>query len=207
MVCPRFSGKRFTMGRALTTTVLAVIAAALAACDLLTPDYNGINLTGAGWGRDFRLSDADGRERTLADWRGKYVMVFFGYAYCPEVCPAALIRAAEVRNGFGADKEKIQVVTITLDPERDSPADVRNYALAFDPSFVGLWGSPERIKDVAKEFRVYYQKVPAGKSYTIDHTALTYVFDPEGRLRLAVGHQQTTQQIIADLRRLMDPGA
>ena len=195
------------MGRALTTTVLAVIAAALAACDLLTPDYNGINLTGAGWGRDFRLSDADGRERTLADWRGKYVMVFFGYAYCPEVCPAALIRAAEVRNGFGADKEKIQVVTITLDPERDSPADVRNYALAFDPSFVGLWGSPERIKDVGKEFRVYYQKVPAGKSYTIDHTALTYVFDPEGRLRLAVGHQQTTQQIIADLRRLMDPGA
>lgn len=195
------------MGRALTTTVLAVIAAALAACDLLTPDYNGINLTGAGWGRDFRLSDADGRERTLADWRGKYVMVFFGYAYCPEVCPAALIRAAEVRNGFGADKEKIQVVTITLDPERDSPADVRNYALAFDPSFVGLWGSPERIKEVAKEFRVYYQKVPAGKSYTIDHTALTYVFDPEGRLRLAVGHQQTTQQIIADLRRLMDPGA
>ena len=193
--------------RSLIAAVLAVLLAALAACDLLTPAYNGIDLTGASFGRDFRLSDADGREHSLADWRGKYVMVFFGYAYCPEVCPAALIRAAEVRNGFGAEKEKIQVITITLDPERDSPADIRNYALAFDPSFVGLWGTPERIKAVAKEFRVYYEKVPAGKSYTIDHTALTYVFDPEGRLRLGPGHQQTTQQYIADLRRLMGPGA
>ena len=195
------------MSRSLISAVLAVLMAGLAACDLSTPAYNGINLTGAGWGRDFRLADAGGRERSLADWRGKYVMLFFGYAYCPEVCPAALVRAAEVRNGFGAEKEKIQVITITLDPERDSPADIGNYALAFDPSFVGLWGSPERIREVAKEFRVYYQKVPAGKSYSIDHTALTYVFDPEGRLRLAMGHKQTTQQYIADLRRLMSPGA
>jgi protein SCO1/2 len=195
------------MSRFLIAAVLAVLVAGLAACDSLTPAYNGINLTGAGWGRDFHLADAGGRERSLADWRGKYVMVFFGYAYCPEVCPAALVRAAEVRNGFGAEKEKIQVITITLDPERDSPADIGNYALAFDPSFVGLWGSPERIREVAKEFRVYYQKVPAGKSYSIDHTALTYVFDPEGRLRLAMGHKQTTQQTIADLRRLMGQGA
>jgi len=179
----------------------------LAACDPLTPAYNGIDVTGAKWGRDFRLTDADGHERSLADYRGKYVMVFFGYVYCPEVCPTALIRAAEARNGLGADREKVQVITITLDPERDSPAAIGKYAAGFDPSFVGLWGTPERIREVAKEFRVYYQKVPIGQSYSVDHTALTYIFDPEGRLRLAMGHQLTRDQYIADLRRLMSPGA
>jgi protein SCO1/2 len=191
----------------LIAAFLAALLAALAACDPPAPAYNGIDLTGAGWGRDFRLTDANGREHTLADYRGKYVMVFFGYVYCPEVCPTALIRAAEVRNALGAEKEKVQVITITLDPERDTPAGIRDYALAFDPSFVGLWGTPERIREVAKEFRVYYEKVPAGKSYTIDHTALTYVFDPGGRLRLAIGHKQTNEQYIADLRRLMGSGA
>ena len=195
------------MEKFLKPAVLAVFVFLLAACDLLIPTYNGVNLTGVNWGRDFRLQDADGRERTLADYRGKYVMVFFGYVYCPEVCPTVLIRAAEARNGLGADREKIQVLVVTLDPERDTPVDMRNYATAFDPSFVGLWGTPERIKEVAKEFRVYYQKVPAGKSYSIDHTALTYIFDPEGRLRLAVRHQQTADQYIADLRRLMSSGA
>ena len=181
----------------------------LGACDLLAPAYNGINLTGAGWGRDFRLVDASGGERTLADWRGKYVMLFFGYVYCPEVCPTALLRAAEIRKGLGPDADKVQVITITLDPERDSPAAIRDYALGFDPSFVGLWGTPDRIREVAKEFRVYYEKVPAGKSYTIDHTAMIYVFDPAGRLRLALGHQQPAAHGIADLKKLMtapDPG-
>ena len=189
------------------SAVLGVLIAVLAACDQLAPAYNGIDVTGAKWGRDFRLTDADGHERSLADYRGKYVMVFFGYVYCPEVCPTALIRAAEARNGLGADREKVQVITITLDPERDSPAAIGKYAVAFDPSFVGLWGTPERIREVAKEFRVYYQKVPIGQSYSVDHTALTYIFDPEGRLRLAMGHQLTRDQYIADLRRLMSPGA
>jgi protein SCO1/2 len=190
---------------ALLAVHLAVLMAALAACDWMTPAYNGIDLTGAGFGRDFRLTDAEGRERTLADWRGKYVMVFFGYVYCPEVCPTALLRAAEVRNQMGAAKEKIQVITITLDPERDSRDDIQKYAAGFDPSFVGLWGTPERIKETAKEFHVYYEKVPYGKSYSIDHTAHTYIFDPEGRIRLAMSHKQTTEQYIADLRKLMTP--
>ena len=194
------------MRQRFLATILAALVVVLAACDLLTPAYNGIDVTGADWGRDFRLVDADGRERSLADYRGKYVMMFFGYVYCPEVCPAALIRAAEARNGMGADKEKIQVITVSLDPERDTPAQVRDYATSFDPSFVGLWGDTERIKEVAKEFRVFYQKVPSGNSYSIDHTALTYIFDPEGRLRLAMRHQQTTEQYIADLRRLMNLG-
>lgn len=195
------------MRKPLKSAALGVLIAVLAACDQLTPAYNGINVTGAKWGRDFHLTDADGRERSLADYRGKYVMVFFSYVYCPEVCPAALIRAAEARNGLGADREKVQVITITLDPERDTPPGIMKYAVSFDSTFVGLWGTPEGIKEVAKEFRVYYQKVPIGKSYSIDHTALTYIFDPRGRLRLAMGHQLTTDQYIADLRRLMSSGA
>jgi len=200
---------RNTPGRfprlALIAATLAALAA-LAACNWLAPGYNGINLTGVDWGRDFRLTDADGSEHSLADWRGKYVMLFFGYVYCPEVCPSALVRAAEVRNALGADRDRIQVITVTLDPERDTPAQIRDYAAAFDPSFVGLWGTPERIKEVAKEFRVYYQKVPTGSSYSIDHTALTFLFDPEGRLRLAWGHRQTSEQYIADFRKLMGAG-
>ena len=197
---------RNSTGRFRRLALIAAALAALAACDWLGPGYNGINLTGVDWGRDFRLSDADGREHSLADWRGKYVMLFFGYVYCPEVCPSALVRAAEVRNALGADRDRIQVVTVTLDPERDTPAQIRDYAAAFDPSFVGLWGTPERIKEVAKEFRVYYQKVPTGSSYSIDHTALTFLFDPEGRLRLAWGHRQTSEQYIADFRKLMGAG-
>ncbi len=192
--------------RLLRLALIAAALAALAACGWLGPGYNGINLTGVDWGRDFRLSDADGREHSLADWRGKYVMLFFGYVYCPEVCPSALIRAAEVRNALGADKDRIQVITVTLDPERDTPAQIRDYAAGFDPSFVGLWGTPERIKEVAKEFRVYYQKVPTGSSYSIDHTALTFLFDPEGRLRLPRGHRQPSEQSLADFRTLMGAG-
>ena len=188
-------------------SLVAVILALLAACDALAPSYNGTDLTGAGWGRDFHLTDADGRERSLADWRGKYVMLFFGYAYCPEVCPTVLLRAAEVRNALGADKERFQVVAVTLDPERDKPADFAHYAHVFDPSFIGLWGTPARIGEVAKEFHVYYEKVPDGKSYTIDHTALTYVFDPEGHLRLGLGHAQPAALWVADLRKLMDSTA
>jgi protein SCO1/2 len=191
------------MRRHLALALAAALFALLGACDQLKPKYAGIDLTGVKWGRDFRLPDADGRERSLADFRGKYVMVFFGFIYCPEVCPTVLYSAAQARKALGADGEKIQVIAITLDPERDTAAQMKEYATSFDPTFIGLRGDLERTKEVAKEFRVFFQKVPAGNSYTIDHTAFTYVFDPEGRLRLALRHQQTTEEYIADLRTLM----
>jgi len=172
-------------------------------CDALKRDYSGIELTGANWGRDFKLTDPDGRERTLADFRGKYVMVFFGYIQCPVVCPTALVRAAEARNALGADRERIQVIFITLDPERDSPALVKEYAAAFDPNVIGLRGDLQRTREVAKEFHVYYEKVPSGSSYSIDHTAITYIYDDQGRLRLGMQHQHTTEQYVADMRTLM----
>jgi protein SCO1 len=192
--------------RAWLKVIIIVIAGLVTAgCDGLKPRYSGINFTGASWGRDFRLPDPEGRERTLADFRGKYVMVFFGYLECPVVCPTALVLAAEARKALGADRERVQVIFITLDPERDTPARVKEYAAAFDPSFIGLRGDLERTREVAKEFRVYFEKVPNGGSYSIDHTALTYVFDDVGRLRLGMTHQHTLEQYVADLRTLMKP--
>jgi protein SCO1/2 len=189
----------------LRIILVAVAFLAAAACDQLRPRYSGVNFTGASWGKELRLPDSEGRERTLTEFRGKTVMVFFGFVHCPVVCPAALALATQARNALGPDRERVQVIFITLDPERDTPDIVRQYATAFDPSFIALRGDLERTREVAKEFRVYFEKVPAGDSYTIDHTALTYVFDDQGRLRLGMSHQHTLEQYVADLRTLMKP--
>ena len=193
------------MRTALHRTALVVLFFVLCGCDLVAPRYSGIDLTGADWGRDFRLPDGDGRERSLAEFRGKYVMVFFGYVQCPVVCPTVLLRAAETRKALGPDGDRIQVVFITLDPERDTPALVKEYAEAFGPDFIGLRGDLERTRAVAKEFHVYYEKVPTGSSYAVNHTAITYVFDDKGNLRLGLQHQHSTEQFVADMRALMHP--
>jgi len=187
--------------------ILVLLAACVAnsGCDGLKPKYSGINFTGASWGKEFRLPDAQGRERSLADFRGKFVLLTFGYLQCPEVCPTILMHAAEARNALGAERERVQVIFVTLDPERDSGALVDQYAKAFDPSFVGLRGDLPRTKEVAKEFRVYFEKVPTGSSYSVDHTTITYVFDDQGRLRLGITPQHTLQQYVSDLRTLMKP--
>lgn len=184
--------------------LLALTAAPLVlwACDS-GPSFHSMDLTGADFGQDFRLTDTKGRMRTLADFRGKLVMIFFGYVQCPVVCPTALISAVEVRRALGLDGEKIQVIFITLDPERDTPEVIDGYTAAFDPSFIGLYSDLAGTNKVAKDFRVYYQKVPAGNSYTIDHTAFTYVYDERGRLRLAVKHDQPSEKTSEDIRLLL----
>lgn len=188
-------------------TLLALAATlTLAACNkAAAPSFKGIDITGATYARDFRLSDADGRERTLADFRGKLVLVFFGFTQCPDVCPTALARAAEVRRLLGADGERLQVLFITIDPERDTPEVLKAYATAFDPSFIGLYGSAERTAETAKSFKVLYQKVPTGTSYTMDHTTFTYAYDTEGALRLALRHEHSAADYVADLRQLLKP--
>lgn len=182
----------------------AWLALALAGCDRSPPSYHSIDLTGASFGRDFALQDSEGKTRTLADFRGRYVMVFFGFTQCPDVCPTALTRAVEVRRLLGADSEKVQVVLVTVDPERDTPALLKEYTAAFDPSFLALHGDLAATDAVAKEFKIHYSKVPTGSSYTMDHTALTYVIDVQGRLRLGVRHEQGAQEVADDLRQLMD---
>lgn len=176
-----------------------------AGCTPSAPAFNGVDITGASYARDFALTDAAGKRRTLADFRGKLVVVFFGFAQCPDVCPTTLSDLAQVRKLLGADGDRIQVVFITVDPERDSPQVLAGYVPAFDPSFIGLTGSSEEIAAAAREFKVFYQKV-AGKTetaYTIDHTAGAYVFDREGRVRLFIRHGTRAEAIASDLQRLL----
>jgi protein SCO1/2 len=177
--------------------------ALLAGCRPAPLSFNGIDLTGAEYGRDFRLHDADGRERSLADFRGRALMLFFGFTQCPDVCPTALTRALEIRQLLGADGDRLAVVFVTIDPERDTSEVLKAYVSAFDPSFVALRGDAAQTAEVAREFKVFYKKVPTGASYTMDHTALSYVFDPSGRLRLALRHEQDAAQCAADLRQIL----
>lgn len=184
-----------------------MVALALAGCERSQPSYQAIDLTGADFGRTFALQDPDGRTRTLDEFKGRYVMLFFGFTQCPDVCPTALARAAEVRRLLGSDAGKLQVLLITVDPERDTAEVLRSYTAAFDPGFIALRGDAQATEAVAREFKIHYAKVPTDNSYTMDHTALTYILDPESRLRLAIRHEQTPQEVAQDLRTLMKAGS
>ena len=188
---------------AITRVLLLALALFASGCDKEPPHYQGIDVTGADWGRDFELHDPDGKIRTLADFRGKYVMLFFGYTSCPDVCPTTLSRAVEVRKLLGKDGERVQVIFVTVDPERDKPALLRDYTSAFDPDFLALYGDGAETSKVTKEFRVFFEHVPTGNSYTVNHTSLTYVFDPAGKLRLVEQHTLGADALAADIRGLM----
>ncbi|HUL93102.1 MAG TPA: SCO family protein [Burkholderiales bacterium] len=189
--------------RALFSTVLA--AAILGACSGSGPSFRNTDITGADYGKDFALTDHNGRARKLADFRGKAVVIFFGYTHCPDVCPTTLAELKAAKEQLGEDGKRLQVLFVTVDPERDTQDLLSKYVPAFDPSFLGLYGDAAATARVAKEFKVFYQKAP-GKtpaSYTVDHTAGTYVFDPQGRLRLFV-RQGNVPNLVADLKTLLD---
>lgn len=167
--------------------------------------FNNTDVTGLGYARDFALTDHTGKPRTLADYKGKVVLVFFGYTQCPDVCPTTMVEMANVLKDMGPLASKVQVLFVTIDPERDTQELLSKYVPAFDPSFVGLYGDAAATEKVAKEFRVFYQKVP-GKtpgSYSMDHTAGSYVFDPDGHIRLFVRHGQGPEPIAHDLKLLL----
>ena len=181
------------------------LLAALGACGSGSPGFSSTDITGAEFGRDFALADQNGQLRRLADFRGKVVLVFFGFTQCPDVCPTTLQKMVAVKRALGNQGERVQVLFVTVDPERDTPELLRNYLAAFDPGFLGLRPTPQELPEVAKSFKVFYQKV-AGKtpgSYTMDHSAITYAYDPEGRLRLAIRHDQDVGEIVKDLRQLL----
>jgi protein SCO1/2 len=189
--------------------LLALLAAALGtACSPRGEaiGFEALDITGADWGRDFALRDPDGRTRSLADYRGKAVLIFFGFTQCPDICPTALSRAAEMMQRLGPEAERVQVIFVTIDPERDTPALLREYTRAFHPSFVGLHGDEATTAAIAEQFKVFYRKVPTGSSYTMDHSAISYVFDPQGRLRLAVKHEQPADTLASDVGRLLKEG-
>lgn len=190
---------RLVAAAALCATVL------VAGCQPQAPAFNNVDITGAQYAREFTLTDHTGARRSLADYKGKVVVVFFGFTQCPDVCPTTLSDLAQVKQKLGPAGNDLQVIFITVDPERDSQQVLAQYVPGFDPSFLGLYGSAQDIERTAKEFKVFYQKV-AGKTptaYTMDHTAGSYVFDRDGRVRLFLKHAQGVDAIAADLKRLL----
>lgn len=190
--------------------VLAAAVAALAACGRTDapppePAFLATDITGAPWGRDFRLTDHTGRVRTLADFRGKVVAMFFGYTHCPDVCPTTMSDFAMAIRELGADGEKVQVLFVTVDPERDTPELLARYVPSFNPSFLGMHADANTLAELAREFKVIYQKssVKGPTEYLIDHSAGTYVFDPQGRLRLHIAYGTGPAAIARDLRMLL----
>jgi len=198
--------RRTAMGLALVSTL------SLTACDgswnPMQPkavQFNAIDITGASYAKDFSLPDATGRIRSMAEFKGKVVFVFFGFTQCPDVCPTTMAELAQVRKQLGPQADLLQGVFITLDPERDSSTMLRDYAQGMDPSFLGLRGSPEQTAELAKSFKIFYQKVPSpsGEGYTIDHTAGAYVFDKQGQVRLFVRYGQGADKLLADIKTLL----
>lgn len=179
----------------------------LGGCDrAAAPSFKGIDITGADYARELSLSDPDGRRRSLAEFKGRVVVVFFGFTQCPDVCPTTLVELAAVKKQLGADGDRVQGLFVTVDPERDTPELLKAYVDNFSAGFVALRGSPEETLAAAKHFKVFFAKVP-GKtegSYTIDHTAGSYLFDPQGRVRLFTRHGTGPEALAHDLRLLLD---
>ena len=193
-------------------TLLA--AAALAGCsrgDGPKPavPFKGIDITGADYARQLDLPDADGKPRHLSDFKGKVTVVFFGYTQCPDVCPTTMIELAQVKQQLGAAGADVQGVFVTVDPERDTPELLRAYVKHFDPSFVALRGSPEETKAAAKAFKVFYSKAPGktADTYTVDHTAGSYLFDRQGRVRVFTRYGSGGEALVADLKTLLAESA
>ena len=189
----------------LTRRGLLLSAAALAACSPDQPSFSGIDITGADYAQGFDLPDHNGQRRTLADFKGKVVVVFFGFTQCPDVCPTSMAELAQVKQQLGADGDKLQGIFITMDPERDTAELLKAYMANFDPSFLALVSTLAQLPELAKAFKIYYKKVD-GKtptSYTMDHSAGSYIFDGAGRVRLYHRYGSPTEGLVSDVRALL----
>jgi len=186
---------------------LTLIAASLAAaaCSEAKPKFNAIDVTGADYAKDFHLPDTDGKMRSMADFKGKAVAVFFGYTQCPDVCPTTMAELTEAKKQLGPEGDRLQVVFITVDPERDTPKVLKAYMANFDPAFVGLVPTPDQLAQVAKDFKVYYKKAEGATptSYTMDHSAGMYIYDAQGNLRLYTRYGSGAQALVSDMHKLL----
>lgn len=188
----------------MTRWIILALALVLGACDS-KPQFASTDISGADYAKDFALTDHTGKPRTMADFRGKAVVMFFGYTQCPDICPTTMTGMTEAMRLLGEDAKKVQVLFVTVDPERDTQQLLAQYVPAFHPSFIGLYSDPQTIAKTAQAFRVFYQKQPGStpSTYTVDHTAGSYVFDPQGRLRLYVKHGEKPELIAGDLKQLL----
>lgn len=185
----------------------------LAGCTAPAPaGFNATDITGAEFGRSLAgLKDHHGQPRTLADFKGKALILFFGYTSCPDVCPTTLQRFAKVMEALGGDASRVQLLLVSVDPERDTPEKLGVYVTAFNPSFIGMYGDMPVTEAVAKEFKVFFARAKGGHhhgdGYMIDHSTGAYVFDPAGRLRLFVKDDLSVDAVAGDLKRLLAAGA
>ena len=190
----------------IAASALSISAAAvLTACSPDGPAFRGVNLTGADYARDFSLTDQYGQLRSLKDFRGKVVVVFFGFTQCPDVCPTSMQELAEVKQALGADGARLQGVFISVDPERDTRELLKAYMENFDPSFLALRPTPEQLPALAKDFKIYYKKVDGTTptSYSMDHSAGSYLYDPQGRLRVYHRYGSGVEALTEDVRLLL----
>ena len=190
----------------LAAIACALAAACLAGCGEHQPaaKFRLTDVTGANFGKELNLTDHDGKPRTLADFRGKVVTVFFGFTHCPDVCPVTLAEMAQVVRELGPDGGRVQVLFVTVDPERDTQQVLKQYVPSFNPAFLGLYGDAEATARVAKEFKIYYRKQPAKDGhYSVDHSAGTYILDSEGRLRLFAQYGAGAPALLHDIRILL----
>src|SRR5688572_9558517 len=183
-------------------TTCSLIAGCLVGCDA-RPGFKSTDITGAPYGQSLELADHTGRQRRLEDFRGKAVVLFFGFTHCPDICPTTLAEISQAVKQLGADAERVQVLVVSVDPERDTPESLGKYVTAFDPRFLALRGDLAATKKVAEEFKIYFEKAKSGDSYTVNHSVQSYVIDPQGRLRLLVRHDRISQDLAEDLRAIL----
>ena len=191
------------------SSLAALLVLGLAACDGASPKFRSTDITGVDYGRSLELTDHTGKLRRLEDFRGKAVVVFFGFTHCPDVCPTTLADAAQAMRQLGPDADRVQVLFVSVDPERDTQEALAKYVPAFDARFLGLRGDLEATRRATKEFKVYFEKRP-GKTpddYSVDHSAQSYVLDPQGRLRLFVRHDRLAEDLAPDLQVLLKSGS
>jgi protein SCO1 len=205
---------QYPVRRLITRTTLALVLAALGACGdkggsagpaAPSGGFRGIDITGADYAKTLDLPDSSGKPRSLSEFQGKVVVVFFGFTQCPDVCPTTMAELAQVKKRLGADGARVTGIFVTVDPERDTPELLKAYVGNFDPDFVALRGTLEQTQVAARQFKVFYAKVP-GKtegSYSIDHTAGSYLFDPQGRVRVFTRHGSGPDSLEHDLRQLL----
>jgi protein SCO1/2 len=194
-----------TITRSSLAGVAALCLALLAACDGGAPKFRSTDITGVDYGRSLELTDHHGKLRRLEDFRGKAVVLFFGFTHCPDVCPTTLADMAIAMRQLGAEADRVQVLMVTVDPERDTREVLAKYVPAFDPRFLGLYGDLEATRRAAKEFKIYFEKRPGNTpgEYTLDHSAQSYVIDPQGQLRLFVRQDRIAEDLAPDLRTLL----
>jgi protein SCO1 len=199
--------KRNTLKSIAVSVLFSLAAGLLVACSGDKPQFSAIDVTGADYAKDFALTDHNGQPRSLKDFSGKVVVLFFGYTQCPDVCPTSMTELAEVKKLLGADGDKLQGLFVTVDPARDPPEVLKNYMTNFDPTFLALYAAPEALAVIAKDYKVYYKK-SEGKtatSYTMDHSAGSYIYDTQGKLRLYTRYGSGAQAMASDIKLLLKP--